>query len=73
MASLAPASGTTQTYIWRDTEMMAKKADTLPISVELMSQHSIQGGKCREWKLLQVFLISGKCIRVSFLYLSEND
>ena len=44
MASLAPASGSTQTYIWRDTDMMAKKADTLPISVELMSQHSVKGG-----------------------------
>ena len=45
MASLAPASGTTQTYIWRDTDMMAKKAGTLPISVELMSQHSVKGGQ----------------------------
>ncbi|KAL5254255.1 hypothetical protein ACHWQZ_G013889 [Mnemiopsis leidyi] len=55
MASLAPASGTTQTYIWRDTEMMAKKADTLPISVELMSQHSIQGGPLAGQTRLSVY------------------
>ena len=44
MASLAPEPGTTQTYIWRDTPTMAEIADTLPVTVELKSEHSVEGG-----------------------------
>ena len=45
MPALAPASGSTQTYIWRDSGMMAQLAETLPVTVELMSEYSVEGGE----------------------------
>jgi len=55
MPALAPASGSTQTYIWRDSGMMAQLAETLPVTVELMSEYSVEGGPLAGQTRLSVY------------------
>ena len=44
MGVLAPKPGSSQTYIWRDTEVMAQISNSLPITVELKEDYSIHEG-----------------------------
>eukprot|EP00116_Pleurobrachia_bachei_P018750 sb/3479012/ len=55
MASMAPPAGSSPTYIWRDAPVMAEKSGSLPITVELFAEHSIENGPLAGQTRLSVY------------------